>query len=240
MGEYKDIFRNESKMYYGIIGAHSSSQAQSDLGPVYPPRKQSRCVTAMLLEVPVFLYGLLHLLAATFGLILLQTSTESSSNSSYSTTDEVELLIFGCLGSVTSSLALLAIWIRVRHLLVPLLLFTSFSTVFDAVTLCSYFTSTSRTFLESNVLRGYNVIPKYSQDVLFIVIGKLVISILLFRVVVSAYRRNLKLRGGRSPFRVSKKSSGSNISSEKEKMSASPKFQKKSHPPPQFGFVLEM
>merc|ERR1712126_469715 len=97
----------------------------------------------------------------------LQKSSENSSNSSYSTTDEVELLIFGCLGSIASSLALLAIWICVRHLLVPLLLFVSFSTVFDAVTLCSYFTSSSRTFLESNVLRGYNVIPKYSQDVLF-------------------------------------------------------------------------
>jgi len=228
-------------MYYGIIGANTStSQTLSELGPIYPPRKQSRCVTAMMLEVPVFFYGLLHLFAATFGLILLQKSSENSTNSSYSTKDEVELLIFGCLGSIASSLALLAIWIRVRHLLVPLLLFVSFSTVFDAVTLCSYFTSSSRTFLESNVLRGYNLLPNYSQDILFIVIGKLVISILLFRVVVSAYRRNLKLRGGRSPFRVSRKSSCSNISSEKEKMSASPKFQKKSHPPPQFGFVLEM
>ena len=170
---------------------------------------------------------------------MIQTSSGDSSNSSYSSTDEVELLIFGCIGTVASSLALLAIWIRVRHLLVPLLLFISFSTVFDAVSLCSYFTSTSRTFLEANVLRGYNVIPKYSQDILFIVIGKLVISLLLFRVVVSAYRRNLKLRGGRSPFRASRKSSCSNISTVKENMSASPTFQKKSHPP-QFGYVIEM
>merc|ERR1719188_2672108 len=82
--------------------------------------------------------------------------------------------------------------------MVPLLLFVSFSTVFDAVSILSYFTATSRRFLESNILRGYNVIPKYSSEIIFIVIGKLVVSILLFRIIVQAYRRNLKsniLRG---------------------------------------------
>ena len=66
-------FKLQRNMYYGIIGANTStSQTLSELGPIYPPRQQSRCVTAMMLEVPVFFYGLLHLFAATFGLILLQ------------------------------------------------------------------------------------------------------------------------------------------------------------------------
>ena len=34
-------------------------------------RKQSRCVTTMMLEFPIFLYGLMHLIAATFGIVLL-------------------------------------------------------------------------------------------------------------------------------------------------------------------------
>ena len=149
----------------------------------------------------------------------------------------MELLIFGCIGAVASSLALVAIWIRLRHLMVPLLLFVSFSTVFDAVSILSYFTATSRRFLESNILRGYNVIPKYSSEIIFIVIGKLVVSILLFRIIVQAYRRNLKLRGGRSPFRASRKNSCSNI--DKENISASPKFKKDPHPPP-FGCVVDL
>ena len=38
-----------------------------------PTRKAgSRCYTSILLEFPIFLYGLLHLLAATFGIIILQ------------------------------------------------------------------------------------------------------------------------------------------------------------------------
>ena len=35
-------------------------------------RAGSRCYTSILLEFPIFLYGLLHLLAATFGIIILQ------------------------------------------------------------------------------------------------------------------------------------------------------------------------
>ena len=35
----------------------------------------SRCHTSLLLEFPVFLYGLIHLLAATFGIIILQVIT---------------------------------------------------------------------------------------------------------------------------------------------------------------------
>ena len=54
----------------GPLRASPSSSAESG-----PTRKAgSRCYTSILLEFPIFLYGLLHLLAATFGIIILQVS----------------------------------------------------------------------------------------------------------------------------------------------------------------------
>merc|ERR1712025_586228 len=100
-----------------------------------PTRKAgSRCYTSILLEFPIFLYGLLHLLAATFGIIILQSSRYSS----FSTQEEVELLVVGCVGTAVSILGLLAIWLRVRHLLLPLLLFLVFIILFDAVSIFAY------------------------------------------------------------------------------------------------------
>lgn len=91
-----------------------------------PTRKAgSRCYTSILLEFPIFLYGLLHLLAATFGVIILQVwcsprrpqvlqlpYLQSSRYSSFSTQEEVELLVVGCVGTAVSILGLMAIWFR--------------------------------------------------------------------------------------------------------------------------------
>ena len=49
--------------------------------------------------------------------------------------------------------------------------------------------------------RRYVVVPNLSRNVFFFVIVKLVFSLVLVQLVVRAYRRNLRLRGGRSPFR---------------------------------------
>lgn len=52
---------------------------------------------------------------------------------------------------------------------------------------------------------------------------KLVYSILLLRVLLRTFRRNLKFRGGRSPFRMTAKTSDSS----NEVESGSPQFKKK-------------
>merc|ERR1711946_82477 len=107
----------------------------SETGPTR--RAGSRCYTSILLEFPIFLYGLLHLLAATFGIIILQSSRYSS----YSTQEEVELLIVGCVGTAVSILGLMAIWFRVRYLLIPLFLFLMIIIIFDAISIFAYITS---------------------------------------------------------------------------------------------------
>jgi len=56
---------------------------------------------------------------------------------------------------------------------------------------------------------------------------------------VQTYRRNLKLRGGRSPFRIGKK----NGSNDRERLAASPKFAENKNSKlnfAQFGYVQEM
>lgn len=127
-------------MYYGApmdFGLPVTMASSRMSGPLRssPPRScpetgptrraGSRCYTSILLEFPIFLYGLLHLLAATFGIIILQVRCfshisyqyfslhfQSSRYSSFSTQEEVELLIVGCVGTAVSILGLMAIWFR--------------------------------------------------------------------------------------------------------------------------------
>ena len=68
----------------------------------------------------------------------------------------------------------------------------------------------------------------YYQDVFFFVVVKLVYSILLLRVILRTFRRNLKFRGGRSPFRMTAKTSDSSSQVE----SGSPQFKKKKEEEP--------
>jgi hypothetical protein len=135
-------------MDFGLPVTMASSRMSGPLRSSPPPscpgsrptrKAGSRCYTSILLEFPIFLYGLLHLLAVTFGIIILQSSRYSS----FSTQEEVELLVVGCVGTAVSILGLMAVWFRFRHLLLPLLLFLVFIIMFDAVSIFAYFTNDS-------------------------------------------------------------------------------------------------
>ena len=71
-------------MYYGApldLGHPMPGPPMASPPPAYtgPTRAAgSRCHTSLLLEFPVFLYGLIHLLAATFGIIILQVITTTN------------------------------------------------------------------------------------------------------------------------------------------------------------------
>ena len=58
------------------------------------------------------------------------------------------------------------------------------------------------TKIENSRYRKYIVVPDLSRNVFFFVIVKFVYSLVLVQAVIRAYRKNLKIRGGRSPFRV--------------------------------------
>ena len=66
------------------------------------------------------------------------------------------------------------------------------------------------------------VVPDLSRNVFFFVCVKLVYSLVLIQAVIRAYRRNLKIRGGRSPLRLRSKSPR-NV--DVENSSGSPKLQ---------------
>ena len=143
----------------------------------------------------------------------------------------MELLIIGSVGTVSSLFALLGIWFRVRSMMIPLLLFLLFTILMDAVSSFYYFTSytfdSDKIGNDFDFYRGIhtnNLLPSYTRNEMFFVIGKLIFSILLFRSISKCYRRNLLLRGGRSPFRSNKKLNNNNH----EGLSISPELSKNS------------
>jgi len=231
---YKHFYNKSSETNLNI-NVHNSS---SPLGPVYSTnevKSRSRCLTALMLEVPLFLYAIIHCIAATFGLILLT----SSSNFLYTTREEIELVTVGSIGCVTSCLALLAVWMRVRSLLVPLILFLLFTIIFDSISIFAYFTTKNANLDLRNGAFVSEAIIKYSADLVLFTALKLLFSLIIFQITVQTYRRNLKLRGGRSPFRIGKK----NGSNDKERLAASPKLAENKNSRlnfAQFGYVQEM
>merc|ERR1712110_1305842 len=116
--------------------------------------------------------------------------------------------IVGCVGTAVSILGLMAIWFRVRYLLLPLLLFLMIIIFFDAISIFAYITSGPPENLgESHYwYKRYMIVPDLSRNVFFFVIVKCVYSLVLVQAVIRAYKRNLKIRGGKSPFRVRSKS----------------------------------
>ena len=117
----------------------------------------------------------------------------------------------------------LHLFFRMRYLLLPLLLFLVLIILFDAVSIFAYITNGHSeksgdyhfrwdfwtSFLDIiwqkkhhfRYIR-YMAVPEISRNVFFFVIVKLVYSLVLIQAVIKAYRRNLQIRGGRSPFRV--------------------------------------
>ena len=147
------------------------------------------------------------------------------------------MLVLGVVGSISSSVALLAVWLRMRPMLIPLILFLIFTMVLDAASIFMFYTTLSEQWSQRLAF-----IPRYSHDLVLFIIGKLIYSILLFHSTCQSYRRNLKLRGGRSPFRIQKKNSETTGDQENQKHSASPKLSKKQakFQYSQFGQVQEL
>ena len=77
------------------------------------------------------------------------------------------------------------------------------------------------TKIENSRYRKYIVVPDLSRNVFFFVIVKFVYSLVLVQAVIRAYRKNLKIRGGRSPFRAQ---SNSSRNRDVENPSGSPKL----------------
>jgi len=230
---YKHFYNKSSETNLNI----NMNTSSSTLGPVYSSsesKSKSRCHTALMLEVPLILYAILHCIAATIGLILLTSSNDFL----YTTQEEIELVTVGSIGCVTSCLALLAVWMRVRSLLVPFILFLLFTIILDSISIFAYFTHKENIDLENRDFVSEAII-KYSADLVLFTALKLVFSIIIFQITVQTYRRNLKLRGGRSPFRIGNKT----CSNDKERLAASPKLAEKKNSRfnyAQFGYVQEM
>ena len=119
----------------------------------------------------------------------------------------MELSVFGFVGFLVSGLALAAVWFKYRHFLLPLLIFLLFTTIFDSISVFASFTTTEE---EDNInmdtsqylTTASNYFPIFSSDLaVSVVICKILFSIFLLERVVHNYKKNIKIRGGRSPVR---------------------------------------
>ena len=189
-------------MFYatGEIGlpVHNQFAQKSSRGSSYC------CGRLMLLLAAITIYALFHLLSLSYGVILVQQDIISD----LSDYEEIELVTVGCIGSVTSLVAAFGLWFKLRSFLLPLLMFMIFTMILDSVSVFYYFTSPTHSFDQTSnkfdLYRGIHrnqIIPTFTQDAIFLIIGKIIFSLFLSRAIIRTYRYDLRLRGGRSPVR---------------------------------------
>ena len=115
----------------------------------------------------------------------------------------VNLKISGFLGFLVSGLALAAVLFQYRHFLLPLLLFLLFTTIFDSISVIASLTSTEDWDEPAQYLTtAWNYFPTFSSGLAVSVMAcKIFFSIFLLERVIHNYKKNIKIRGGRSPVR---------------------------------------
>ena len=200
------------EMYYAhpLISYPSTSEMMASQSPVSRRISKSSGCNDVLLTVLISLYGALHVAAAGLALFLIQVNcterpetrinvflfqTEESDNM----IEKVELSVFGFVGFLSSSSALAGIWLKYRHCLLPLIIFLIFTTIFDCISVFASLTAGEEE-REGRIARNYLPLLT-SRAALWAAVFKILLSLFLLERLVHNYRRNVKIRGGRSPVR---------------------------------------
>ena len=215
-------------MYYAhplISYPSSTTNLGLSKSPVSERKTKSRSdCNKILLTVMFSLYGALHLAVAVLALFLIQVKVLAAPHQHSSAhwtryivvflfqfsgseriIEEVELSVFGLVGFLASGLALAGVCFKYRHFLLPLLLFLLFTTVFDSISVFASFTTpeeedNSNTSQYLKTARNY--FPIFSSGLaVSLVLCKIFFSIFLIERVIHNYKKNIKIRGGRSPVR---------------------------------------
>ena len=114
--------------------------------------------------------------------------------------EAVELSVFGFVGLFSSCAALAGIWLKYRHCLLPLIIFLIFTTIFDCISVCASLTAPDEA--PQDLTNARNYLPLFSsRESLVGAVIKVLFSLFLLERLLHNYRKNIKIRGGRSPVR---------------------------------------
>ena len=153
-----------------------------------------------------------HISTALLGQSLINVFLFQTSDSS-KLIEEVELSVFGLVGLLASSVALAGIWMKYRPCLLPLIIFLLFTIIFDCISVFSSLTAGAED--PGDLTTASTYIPLFSsRQTLVVVVFKVLFSLFMTERLVYNYRRNIMIRGGRSPVKRNTKNNVENSTAE--------------------------
>jgi len=184
---------------FGAIGMPATATATPPSVRAGPPQQSpgevssGRAGCTLLL---LTLYCAAHLLMAVHAVLCLTSGPPPGSHCP-------ELLTLAICGVTAAGLAVLAVWAKIRLLLVPLVLFLVVTLILDLMTLFYFILSGNSFNSIENLNPSLAPFSRHSSSFLFVI--KFIVSCCLLRLVILLYRKNLLMRTGRSPFRSASK-----------------------------------
>jgi hypothetical protein len=192
----------------------SSQKLENDLSPrslnTSLSKKSSGCCTTLLfLEMVCSISIAFHLLCTAVGTSMLHHQAIASPHAVIQLTKDqaIELLVMGVTGTLVNLLALIGLWHKYRHFLLPLVLFLIIDIILDAIYVFAYCVSVSDpAMLEqqhplSALSPGNLSKPETMRSLLPVLAFKMVFSLILAKLLMYVYKRDLTIRTGRSPLR---------------------------------------